>query len=205
MDEFMKAMNFRHACKIFDENKKIPKEDLDYILEAGRMSPSSFGIEQWKFLVIQNQELKEKLKPHCWNQSQITTCSDLIILLAKKNMRSSNEYVQNQFKRWGLPQEKYNGVINLYENFVDIRSDEELNGWSAKQCYIASGNMMTAGAFRGIDSCPIEGFVKEEIEEILNYDRDKYEIAYMIPFGYRVKEQQPRYRLDIDELVEYRK
>ena len=79
---FMEAMDFRHACKIFDETKKVSTEDMNYILEAGRKAPSSFGMEPWKFLVITNKELKEKLKPVCWDQAQITTCSHLVVILA---------------------------------------------------------------------------------------------------------------------------
>jgi len=79
---FEESLNFRHACKIFDENKKISAEDMKYILEAGRKSPSSFGMEAWKFLVITNQELKAKLRPACWDQVQITSCSHLVVVLA---------------------------------------------------------------------------------------------------------------------------
>ena len=202
-NNFEKAMHFRHACKAFDESRKIPENDLHFILETGRMSPSSFGLEQWKFLVIQNPELKAKLRPHCWNQVQITSCSDLVVLLAKKQMRSSNPYVQAQLKRWGLPDEDYVGLIDLYKNFVDIRSDDELNCWASKQCYIASGNMMTAAAYIGIDSCPIEGFDKAKVEAELGIDLESYEVSHIVAFGYRVNEQQARHRLDFDEVVEF--
>lgn len=79
---FMEAMDFRHACKIFDETKKISDEDMKFILEVARKSPSSFGQEGWKFLVITNEELKAKLRPFCWDQPQVTTCSHLVIILA---------------------------------------------------------------------------------------------------------------------------
>lgn len=78
---FMEAMDFRHACKIFDETKKISSDDLNFILEAGRKSPSSFGQEPWKFLVITNPELKAKIRPFCWDQPQITTCSIVYFFL----------------------------------------------------------------------------------------------------------------------------
>lgn len=75
-------MNFRHACKIFDENQKISDENMHHVLEVGRKSQSSFCMEAWKFLVITNEALKEKLRPFCWNQPQITTCSHLVVVLA---------------------------------------------------------------------------------------------------------------------------
>jgi len=82
INKFSEAMAFRHACKIFDESKKISDEKMHYILEAGRTSPSSFGMEAWKFLVVMNEELKAKIRLLCWNQPQITTCSHLVIVLA---------------------------------------------------------------------------------------------------------------------------
>ena len=81
-NEFIKAMEFRHACKIFDETKKISEEDMRLILEMGQKSPSSFGMEAWKFLVITNEDLKARLRPACWNQVQVTSCSHLVIILA---------------------------------------------------------------------------------------------------------------------------
>jgi len=98
---FKEAINFRHACKIFDEKKKIPKEEILEVLNETILAPSSFGIEGWKLLVITNQEIKEKLKPFCWNQPQITTCSHLIVILYRKEMKSSDEWVQNSLKRRG--------------------------------------------------------------------------------------------------------
>src|SRR5574344_3046239 len=79
---FIEAMDFRHACKVFDDTKKISEEDMKYILEVGRKSPSSFGQEPWKFLVITNEELKAKIRPFCWDQVQVTSCSHLVVILA---------------------------------------------------------------------------------------------------------------------------
>ena len=81
-NDFSNAMAFRHACKVFDESKKVSDEDMRFILEVGRTSPSSFGMEGWKFLVITNEALKAKLRPSCWDQVQITSCSHLVVVLA---------------------------------------------------------------------------------------------------------------------------
>ena len=80
---YLEILKFRHACKIFDESKKIGAGEFDFILEAGRLSPSSTGLEQWDFLVVQNKELREKIKAVSWNQAQITSCSHLVVILAK--------------------------------------------------------------------------------------------------------------------------
>ena len=80
---YLEILKFRHACKIFDESKKIGAGEFYFILEAGRLSPSSTGLEQWDFLVVQNKELREKIKAVSWNQVQITSCSHLVVILAK--------------------------------------------------------------------------------------------------------------------------
>ena len=204
---FEKALSFRHACKSFDDTKKILQNDLNFILEAGRRSPSSFGMEPWKFLVVQDQKLKEKLRPYCWNQVQITTCSDLVIVLAKiDDLKPSNDYVKTMFSRRPLPQEKIDAYLDLYSKHLahTMSSEENILCWSARQCYIALGNMMSAAASIEIDSCPIEGFEKENIEKLLKLDTSKYQLAVILPLGYRVNEQSKQLRLSFDEVVEFR-
>ena len=194
------AIHFRYACKLFDPHRKIDREDLHFILESARMAPSSFGMEGWEFWVIQDGALKEKLQPLCWNQPQITTCSDLVVLLSMKNLRSTNPYVQKQFEPRGDLYEKY---LQIYKDFIDPRSDEEINCWAGKQVYIASAFLMLAAASIEIDSCPIEGFEKEKVEALLNVDTTRLEIQYLIALGYRAKEQQPRYRRPLDDVVKF--
>jgi nitroreductase len=205
-NDFTKAMAFRHACKIFDEKQKINDEDIRYILEAGRTSPSSFGMEGWKFLVITNQELKAKLRPSCWNQVQITSCSHLVIVLtAIENLKPSSGIPAKRFNRRPLSKEQIEGYVELYSNHLakTLSSDENIYHWGSRQTYIAGANMMTAGAFIGIDSCPMEGFNKEEVEEILGLDTTKYQLSMIIPFGYRLNKQTEQLRVPFEEIVEF--
>ncbi len=205
-NEFTKAMDFRHACKLFDENKKISDEEMYYILEAGRKSPSSFGMEAWKFLVITNEELKAKLRPECWNQVQITSCSHLVVVLAGiKNAKVQSGVPEKRFTRREMTQEKLDFYLNLYAGHLKqtLSSDEKIYEWTARQTYIAVGNMMTAAAMIGIDSCPIEGFDKEKVETILDLDVSKYQVVMLLPFGYRVNEQSSQLRLPFEEVVEF--
>ena len=205
-NKFIQAMDFRHACKLFDENKKIPDEDINFILECARKSPSSFGMEAWKFLVITNQALKEKLRPACWNQAQITSCSHLIVILAGiESVKPDIGIVRQKFERRNMPQEKLEFYLDLYASHMQdtLSSDENILAWTAKQTYIAAANMMTAAAFVGIDSCPIEGFDKKAVEEILELDTSKYQIAMLLPFGYRINEQSKQIRAPYEEVIEY--
>ncbi|XOB63714.1 NAD(P)H-dependent oxidoreductase [Campylobacterota bacterium DY0563] len=203
---FMEAMDFRHACKVFDETKKISEEDITYILEAGRKSPSSFGMEPWKFLVITNEELKAKLRPACWDQVQMTSCSHLVIILAAIDaVKPESGVPRKKFGRREMPEEKYDFYLNLYANHLadTLSSDENVYSWTARQTYIAAGNMMTAAAVKGIDSCPIEGFEKEKVEEILGLDTTKYQLSLVLPFGYRINPQSEQQREKLEDVVEY--
>ena len=203
-EEFLKAMHERHACKLFSD-KKIAPEDLEFILEAGRLSPSSFGVEQWKFVVVQNQAMKEAIEEAAWNQKQISTCSDLVIVLARKDVRSSDAYTVKQLRRFGLNEEAFAGFLGLYKGWVDGRDDHTIEMWSEKQCYIASANMMSAAAFIGIDSCPIEGFLSDKVDAILGIDTNVFQSALVLPFGYRVNPTRGKHRLAFDEVVEFKK
>ena len=205
-EEFLKIMDFRHACKIFDESKKISDEDMHYILEVARKSPSSFGMEAWKFLVIQNNKLKEKLKPFCWNQPQITTCSHLVIVLAGiDTLKVESGIVRSQLSRRNMPQEKLDSFIELYTSHLSdtLNSDENTYQWSARQTYIAAANMMSAAAFIEIDSCPIEGFEKDNVEKVLELDTKKFQVAMILPFGYRINEQSQQLRSSFESVVEF--
>lgn len=203
--EFFKTMQERHACKLFDETKRISKEKLEMILEYGRLSPSSFGMEPWRFLVIRSREMKEKLRPLCWNQPQITTCSDLVVIKTIISpLAPGSDYTRAMLSRRDLPQEKIEAYHRRYDKFVTGKlAGEGLACWGVKQCYIAAGNMMTGAMSLGIDSCAIEGFEKEKVEAVLQMDVAKESLAMMIAFGYRVKQPPKKIRLPLDDIVEY--
>ena len=203
---FEESLDFRHACKEFDETKKISDEDIKSILEAGRKSPSSFGMEAWKFLVITNEELKAKLRPVCWNQVQITSCSHLVVVLAGiESVKPESGIPEKRFARRKMPQEKLDFYLKLYADHLKetLSSDENIYAWTAKQTAFAAANMMSAAAIKGIDSCPIEGFDKNQVEEILNINKSKYRLSMMIPFGYRINPQSSQLRLAFDEVIEF--
>jgi len=205
-NDFTKAMDFRHACKVFDENKTIADEQMHYILEAGRKSPSSFGMEGWKFLVVTNETLKAKLRPVCWDQVQVTSSSHLVIVLAAiDNVKVESGEVEKRFARRDMPQENLDFYMDIYAKHLEktLSSDENIYHWTSKQSYIALANMMTAAAFIGVDSCPIEGFEKEKVEEILELDTSKWQVSVVVPFGYRINEQSIQLRLPFDEVVEF--
>lgn len=201
MNEFLKAMQFRHACKLFDEKRKISKEDFDVILEAGRLSPSSFGLEPWHFLVIENTKIKKVLRVACWNQPQVTTCSHFVVLLSRKAkfFSKKSEYLDEAFDRKVKDETSLKNVKKAFSNFTKKDLGTDVKNWAKMQVYIASANMMSAAAFLGIDSCPIEGFNakalrKALVQNVPSFDKKSYEIAYAIAFGYRVNEPDDKVR-----------
>lgn len=204
---FLDAMNFRHACKKFDPTQHIPSDQFQQILEFGRLSPSSFGMEPWRFVVVQTPELREQLRVACWNQPQITESSHVVVILAKTEaVKPGTDYVETIFRRRGLPEEAFRGYLARYGHHHATEIDPYINtlAWASKQCYLALANMMTGAASLGIDSCPIEGFSKQDVETLLEIDTQHYGVAVVVTFGYRAGEQTPRLRQPLDAMVEYR-
>tara|TARA_R110002124_G_scaffold49420_2_gene144903 strand:- start:13 stop:687 length:675 start_codon:yes stop_codon:yes gene_type:complete len=195
--DIIEGFKFRHATKEFDSTKIISKDDMQFILETAHLSPSSFGFEPWHFIVVQDKQLRELLKPVAWGAPlKLDTASHFVLGLAMKApmVKHDAAYIHtmmNEVKK--MPAE----VVEMYSKFYrefqerdfDLDTDKKLFDWSSKQAYIALGNMMTAAALTGIDSCPIEGFHQQEAEALLKekfgVDTDKYGLAYMVAFGYR--------------------
>lgn len=206
MNPVIKALNFRHACKAFDPNKKIPQEQLTTILEAARLSPSSFGLEAWKFLVISSDEVKKRLRPACWNQPQITDASHVIVFLSQPGLADpENPYIRKNFERRDLPEEAVQTYLKKYKNHMETEVFPRMSAyaWCSKQCYIALANVMTAAAAEGIDSCPIEGFEKEPAEKALDIDTAVYEISVIAALGFRLNDQSKRNRWSRESRIEF--
>lgn len=216
-EEIINAFNFRHATKEFDATKTISDDDMKFILEAAHLSPSSFGFEPWHFIVVQDKELRELLKPVAWGAPlKLDTASHFVLGLSMKApmVKHDSEYIMHMMKDVKqLPAE----VIEMYSKFYrefqecdfDLDTDKKLFDWSSKQTYIALGNMMTAAALTGIDSCPIEGFHQENAEALLKekfgVDTDKYGLSFMTAFGYRKADPEfGKSRRNFDDIVTWK-
>ncbi|MBU2905531.1 NAD(P)H-dependent oxidoreductase [Arenibacter algicola] len=198
--DIINAFQFRHATKEFDATKKVSDADMNFILETAHLSPSSFGFEPWHFIVVQDKELREALKPVAWGAPvKLDTASHFVLGLSMKAPMTKwdSDYIMSMMKDVKqLPEE----VIEMYSKFYrefqerdfNLDNDKKLFDWASKQTYIALGNMMTSAALIGIDSCPIEGFHQEKAEALLRekfgVDTDKYGLSYMAAFGYRKEE-----------------
>ncbi|CAM1372806.1 NAD(P)H-dependent oxidoreductase [Tenacibaculum xiamenense] len=216
-EDIINAFNYRHATKEFNADKKLSQEDIDFILKIANLSPSSFGFEPWHFIVVQDKELRESLKPVAWGAPvKLDTASHFVLGLTMKSplTKWDSEYIMHMMKEVKqFPED----VVEMYSKFYrefqqrdfDLDTDKKLFDWASKQCYIALGNMMTAAPLNGIDSCPIEGFHQEQTEALLRekfgVDTEKYGLSYMVAFGYR-KEDPPRAksRRNIEEIVTWK-
>jgi len=195
--DILNAFNFRHATKEFDATKKVSDEDMKFILETAHLSPSSFGFEPWHFIVVQDKELRELLKPVAWGAPlKLDTASHFVLGLSMKApmVKHDSAYIMHMMKEVKqLSPEVIEAYSTFYREFqerdFDLDTDKKLFDWSSKQTYIALGNMMTAAALTGIDSCPIEGFHQEKAEALLkekfDVDTDNYGLSFMAAFGYR--------------------
>ncbi len=215
-DDILNAFMFRHACKEFDSEKKISKEDFTFILETARLSPSSFGFEPWHFLIIQKRKLRETFLKVAWGgQKQFPTASHLLFALVKKSyfMRYDSDYIQNFIKEiQQLPQDIIKMKSDFYKTFQKsdfdlLTSERTLTDWATRQTYIPLANMMTAAAMIGIDSCPMEGFDRKKMDSLLasklNIDTDKFSMAYALAFGYRKVEPPQKTRQDIEAITSW--
>lgn len=211
--DILQAFQFRHACKEFDSSKKVTKDDMDFILETARLSPSSFGIEPWHFIVVQDAALREKLKNGAWGATKkLETASHFVVCLTMKShfLKHDNPYVKDFMKNvQHLSDEVIEPRSKFYREFqqsdFDLSDDRKLFDWAAKQSYIPLANMMTTAAMLGIDSCPIEGFKQAETDAILQQDfgidTAQYGASYMVAFGYRVNEPKVKTRRSTAEVI----
>ncbi len=213
-EEILNAFNFRHATKEFDASKIISDDNMKFLLQTAHLSPSSFGFEPWHFVVVQDKELRELLKPVAWGAPlKLDTASHFVLGLSMKApmVKHNADYIQTMMKDVKkMPEEVIEMYSKFYREFQErdfaLDSDKKLFDWSSKQNYIALGNMMTAAALIGIDSCPIEGFHQEEAEALLRekfgIDTDKYGLAFMIAFGYRKNDPaHEKSRRNFDDIV----
>jgi len=208
------AYQFRHACKEFDPTRKISVEDFAFILETGRLSPSSFGYEPWRFLVIQDSAWRERLKAVTWGaQKQLPSASHYLALLVHRGgMRPDGEHVQHMMQDiHRFTPERIAGRTAVYTRFQDsdfrLGDDRALFDWSCKQAYIALGNMMTSAAMIGIDSCAVEGYDQEAAEAVLAeagaLDGTRFGLAVMVAFGYRCSAQPAKVRQPMADVVRW--
>jgi nitroreductase len=199
--EILDLFRRRFACHRFQPDRNIAADDLEIILEAGRLSPSSFGLEHWKFVVVTQASEKAALQAACFNQPQVGEAAVVVVVLAKTaELHPDTDYIKTLMAR-EYPGEALAPALANYRGF---HAATDVKAWSISQCHIAAANMMTAATAVGLDSCAIGGFLPDEVKRILAIDGSRYEIALILPFGYCADAAPAKQRLPITDLVEYR-
>lgn len=213
----IQTFKFRHACKEFDANKAVSKDDFTTILEAARLSPSSFGFEPWKFVVLRDKTLRKKIYDVTWGgQDALDNASEFVLILARtnKHLHPDSQYLNTMMKEVkGLDDESSKMRREFFtafqkEHFCIYNDEQKVFDWACKQCYIALSNMLTTAALLGVDSLPIEGFNRKSVNEILEKEgiinTEDFSVAVMAAFGY--EKNAPKYpstRQKFEEVVQF--
>lgn len=209
--DLLSALNWRYACKVFDPTKKIPAETWAALEESLVLTPSSFGMQPWKFLVIQDAELREQLVPHAWRQRQVADASHLVVMTVPKAMTEAHidANILRMTEVRGGTADALMGFRKMVTGFRDgLEAKSELQQWAKLQAYIALGQFMLAAAMLGVDSCPMEGFVPEKFDEILGLDAQGLTATVLCPVGYRHEDDRyavlPKVRFTAADVIEHR-
>lgn len=181
------SLNWRYATKKFDSKRKLSDSQINILKKAFNLTASSYGLQPIKLVVISNQKIKNNLLKFSMNQQQVIQCSHLLIICIESNINKS--YIESYFKRV-IDIRKTNPIVlesfkeSIINEFNDMSNTSIIN-WSINQAYLALGNLMTVCSVEGIDSCPMEGFLPEKYDEILDLKSKNLKSVLVMPVGYR--------------------
>lgn len=207
MSEILKDLNWRYAVKSFDNSKKVSNEDMEEIIESFRLTPSSFWLEPWKLIVIENPELKEKLREHSFDQAQITESCHLLVFARATELDDNyvDKFIENQMKITGASKEDLAGYENVIKWFFANLDETSKMIWAKEQVNIALWNVMHTLARKKIDSCAVWGFDPVKYDEILGLNEKWLASVVVLPIGYRNADDKyatkPKVRFSQEEVV----
>ncbi len=190
--DVLSRLQWRYATKKFDASRKIDPSIWGHIEKALVLTPSSFGLQPWKFVVITDNAVKEKLPPLSWNQRQVADCSHLVVISRLLEMTAAYvaNYVDHVAKVRGLQQEALSEYKGMVMKFLESNSPEFLCEWMTRQCYIALGNLMTTASMYGVDNCPMEGFSRGAYDELLDLPSRGCRAVVVCALGYRAADDR---------------
>ena len=181
-------LKWRYATKQFDPARKIKSNDWAALEEALVLTPSSYGLQPWKFIVVTDQAMRQKLAPVSWGQPQITDASHLVVFAIKKDLSESDidGYIDRIARVRGIPRESLVTYRDrMVGSVIKNMSTEQRRAWAARQTYIALGTFLTSAAMLGIDACPMEGFDPAKYDEVLGLDKKGLSAVVIATAGYR--------------------
>ncbi|MDD5140456.1 MAG: NAD(P)H-dependent oxidoreductase [Verrucomicrobiales bacterium] len=208
--QLLTALNWRYATKVFDANKKIPADVWQTLEQSLVLTPTSYGLQPYKFLVINDPAKRAELLPHSWNQHQVVDASHFVVFTARTEMKEAD--VDKLIKRTTDLRRLPAGALNAYRgmmlsNVVNGPRGKIAHEWATRQAYIALGNLMTCAAVLGVDACPMEGLNPPEYDKILNLAGSGYATVMACALGYRAAEDKnaslAKVRYETKDLVQY--
>ena len=210
-DQLLQALHWRYATKLFDPNRPISPEIWAALEQALVLTASSYGLQPWKFLVITDPGLRAELRPHSWNQSQITDASHLVVLLSKRTISAADadRLIASTAELRGLEPSVLAGYRQMIQvDLIDGPRSQQIGEWAARQVYIALGNLMSSAALLGVDTCAIEGFSPAEYDRILGLEGGDYRSCVVCTCGYRSTDDKyaalAKVRYPAADLIEHR-
>lgn len=207
-ETLLQQLRWRYAVKKFDPARKISAEDWQTLEHALVLTPSSFGLQPWRFVVITDQATKDKLVPMSWGQRQVAEASHVVVFAVRQPLTESDvdRHVVRTAEVHGKPVESLAGFKKmLMKSLVPPPAEFDIHHWAGLQAYIALGNFMTAAAMLGIDTCPMEGIVPEKYDELLGLPSEGYATVVVCVAGYRAADDKyatlPKVRFLAEDVV----
>ncbi|WP_443135164.1 NAD(P)H-dependent oxidoreductase [Halobacteriovorax sp. GB3] len=211
-EQILEALDWRYATKIFDADKKINEKDWNTLVESVRLAPSSYGLQPWKFIVVENKELRAKLREVSWNQSQVTDASHYLVFttLEKLDAQYVDKFVADIAKTRGLQVEDLAGYRDMMVgNLVEGPRSQTIDAWAQRQSYIAMGQLTLAAGLLKIDTCALEGLDPAAYDKLLGLEDGPYKTIAAVALGYRKDDDKykdlKKVRFDQEEVFEYKK
>jgi len=208
MTALLDELRWRYATKVFDASRRLDDLQLDTLLESYRLCATSFGLQPGKLLVVEDAELRARLKAAAWNQSQVTDASHLLVICHRTGITHEeiDAHAARSAASRGQEAASMEGFGRMMKSVVDNRSPEQILDWNSRQGYIALGWLMVCCARLGIDSCPMEGFEADKVNRILELPARGLAVTALLPVGYRAATDAyaaiPKTRKSLDEVVE---
>jgi hypothetical protein len=186
--QLLDALQWRYATKVFDATQKIPTDLWAALEQSLVLTPTSYGLQPYHFLVVQDAAKRAALLPNSWGQKQVVDCSHFVVFTARTEMKEADvdRFVKRSAEVRGVPAESlaaYRGM--MLGDVVNGPRGKIAHEWAARQCYIALGNLMTAAAVLGVDACPMEGINPPEYDKILGLEGSGYKTVVALALGYR--------------------
>jgi nitroreductase len=208
MEDLLRSLQWRYSVQKFDESRKIPGDVWSTLEQALVLSPSSFGLQLWKFFVVTNQTVKDELRAASWNQAHVSQASHVVVLAARKdpNVADAERYLNRIAEVRGVPLATLEKLRNILTGFMQKPPARiDLNVWAEKQVYIALGTFMTSAAVLGVDTCPMEGFDPSKVDALLGLTEQGYSSAVIALAGYRAADDKfashPKVRFKTDDVI----